>query len=410
MKKYILLTYAITNIGGSQIYTRNKAKYLKERGWDVDVYSYQDGNIYIDDLIEYKSGIIKELKYPVFYFTKGEIKRILKKKFSQLKNHSYSELIIETNSIGLATWGEYLAKYLNCKHIIYLLAEHYSSNQDTYNFLSFKNQRKELAAAHTETLQNLFSQYNHDLNNSELVSLRANCTNVVEDIYHPLINKINTEYITIGSIGRLEKPFLKSNLLELRKYFETNKEQKYNLILIGGSPKSSKCVNTYKKIFRDTNNVNLFITGYIYPIPLKLLQCVDVFISSAGSAYLSYKYGIPTISIDSQTYLPIGILGVSTFKSTFGTVENKKYNLFDLLDEILTNTNKYSGTGITKSTEKLDYSSHLDFIKNSNQNKAYYPLNNIKLKASDMIKKYILTIFGVKTLKFISVLRLKFAS
>ena len=38
MKKYIILTNSITNMGGGQMFAANKSLYLRERGWDVSIF------------------------------------------------------------------------------------------------------------------------------------------------------------------------------------------------------------------------------------------------------------------------------------------------------------------------------------------------------------------------------------
>ena len=408
MRKYIFFTYAVTKIGGSQIYIRNKVNYLKSIGWEVDVFSYQDGNIYIEQLVEFKKGINKELQFPIMYFANKKRKRIFEKLFSTDNIGNHDEVVIESNSPGLATWGEYLASVLKCRHIVYLISEDYQTNLSMYNFLSFKNRRKELAAAHIETLHNIFNRYSNNVENSVLVSLKANCTNVVEDVYHPLLENINSNYITIGSIGRLEKPFLKSVLLELKKYFELHNQNQYNLILIGGAPNLLKFQRIYSAIFENQDNVNLFITGYIYPIPYKLIKLVDVYISSAGSATLSNRYGRPTISIDSQSFAPIGILGESTLKSTFASPNNKAYNLIDLLDQILSNKNQYTNTGTAPSIGQIpEYSSHMEFVEGVLITPEYFKFENIKNNFIVFVKKIIINTFGITTFECLSHLKSK---
>ena len=61
MKKYVILTSSIIGIGGAQLYTRNKLNFLKERGWEVEVLSFSEGDIVFNELKEYEKSIVRAL-------------------------------------------------------------------------------------------------------------------------------------------------------------------------------------------------------------------------------------------------------------------------------------------------------------------------------------------------------------
>ena len=61
MKKYVFLTTSIRNVGGAQLYISRKLDYLKENGWDVDVFFYNDGKVVIPNLECFKDNCVNEL-------------------------------------------------------------------------------------------------------------------------------------------------------------------------------------------------------------------------------------------------------------------------------------------------------------------------------------------------------------
>jgi len=56
-KLYIMLSNGIVGMGGGQMYTKNKAVYMKSLGYDVQIYSGHQGIVLIKDLMEYQKYI-----------------------------------------------------------------------------------------------------------------------------------------------------------------------------------------------------------------------------------------------------------------------------------------------------------------------------------------------------------------
>ena len=120
MKKYIILTGSIIDVGGSQLYSKNKKKYLEEKGWDVSIYSFQRGQILIDELKGCSNNIIHNLKFSPNLFS-AKIKKKVIDEIIWEKN--YEEVVVESHSINLSLWGEMIAQKVNGKHVIVLVDE-----------------------------------------------------------------------------------------------------------------------------------------------------------------------------------------------------------------------------------------------------------------------------------------------
>ena len=103
MNTYIFLTFSIIGVGGSQIYTRNKALFLKEHGWNVIIVSALEGEILIEDLKLYESCIIPELRFKPHIYSKSVTETILKKISTEISTEG--DVIIESHSILLSLWG-----------------------------------------------------------------------------------------------------------------------------------------------------------------------------------------------------------------------------------------------------------------------------------------------------------------
>ena len=68
MKKYIIITPTINNMGGAQMYVRNKVLYCREEGWETLVIAGQGDNILIPELMEFKNSF-----YELNFHTEGVV-------------------------------------------------------------------------------------------------------------------------------------------------------------------------------------------------------------------------------------------------------------------------------------------------------------------------------------------------
>lgn len=297
---------SICDIGGSEQYVYNKLCYLKQNGYDVLIFSGLKRKILINDFKQYSEDIIPNLMYAPCFFTKRERKRVLERIVKKIKKN-YAGIYIETDGIDEAKWGELLARRLRCKSLIYNVQEKHNYTDLEIGFLKFKCRRNELFGINDKSVNLMLKD--SDPKYKSFV-FKAFCNNVVydcEDEYSRLLN-IKADY-TVGSIGRLEKECVPYMLDELLSFFKNNNSKTFNLVLVGGS--EPNVIKRIKRQFSVLNNVNLIITGTMYPIPRKLIQNIDVFVSTAGSANVSYFENKPTIKIHPISGKPCGVIGES---------------------------------------------------------------------------------------------------
>lgn len=322
MKKYIFVIMTICDIGGSEQYVYNKINYLKKLGYQTYIISAFKREIQIDAFKDYKEGIIPAVMYSPSFFTKKERNRTLNR-IIDLIGGGADECIVESDGIDEALWGEMLAERIHARHFIFNVQEIHNYTESQIDFLRFKHSRKELAGI---TLGSIGSM----LKDSSIIPtpemrFTAPCTNVVADCLSKHISLLKgNARLTIGSIGRLEKEFLIPILHEIKDFVSKNPQDLFNVVLIGGT-RQPRVIKQINRIFINTTNVNLIITGFLYPIPLSLLNKIDIFVSTAGSANVSYKAHRPTIKVHPVSGKIAGIMG-----NGFDAINSSMFDVSDL--------------------------------------------------------------------------------
>lgn len=391
-KLYIVLTQSIINIGGAEIYARNKYSYLRNAGWDCLVVSTRQGNIVIDDLKRFKTSIIKELRFGPYLYSPSQRKKLMKTLVSILPDTTiYDEVIVESHSLTLSLWGEMLSKEISAKHLAFLLEEHCDLDTQKYDFLKFKHNRGELAGINRQSLKLLFRPYG-ELPDDKSYYLLAHCTNSVEEIPDSKWDKIPDAQYNIGSIGRLEKPYLQSVIKDITEFVDEHPDSTFNIFFIGGETNGSAITNQIYSIFFNHRNVKVYITGFIYPIPLSLINRIDVFMSSAGSVRVSENAGRFTIAYDSNDLQPIGLYGYTTDNSLFRDSEPKTTGK-EWLDKILIEK-AFTPKSKPFVPFRPSFDAHMEFLDKGDGHPAYYDFPKWKLNMKDMARSMIIRLIG----------------
>lgn len=376
------------------MYARNKMNYLKNQGYNVNIFHCETGRrkIIIRDLLEYEKNSYLILNHPAYLFSIPKQEEVISSIYQQVPKQC-DELIIESLSIATATWGELIAEKLNAKNIVFLLSEYNSLRNDTiYEFFKFKLKRRELAGIQNKSISQLFCN-REKIDEKFSYQLDASCTNVVEDIPYPMMLQIPHSDFKIASIGRLNKLFLINILDDVISFIKEHDDKSFTIILIGGELHNSGAKKKIVQKFEKIKNVRLFFTGYIYPIPRELVLLPDIFISSAGSCTVSSSLGKLTISIDSNDHKPIGIMGKTTNNTLFRDNE-PIVSIKELLDDILIKKIYKSDIINLPDNPQVDFSEHLKFILNSDNSIAYFNINAVRLSLKDWIEKIALFLLG----------------
>lgn len=377
MKRYIFLTPAIGNMGGSQMFVSNKCKFLQDRGWKVDVFFYQDFDVVLENLKEYRSNFIKELCYPFYYLTKNIINNIIELLGNQVCNANYDEIVIETHLYHLAYWGEMLANKIGGIHILYLLEEKtYHLTKKEAEFFEYKLKRWECLNGYRKTLLRFMGEYYKKEYEAYIYEANPICSNVVAKIENRC-SFPKCDY-TVLSVGRLEKPYVKTMLNEIKIFTTKYSNVKFNVIFVGASVDGS--VEDYiKDLFVKVSNVNIILLGFLFPIPEDLIKQCDVGIAISNSVLVSAELGVPTISVDTQDYMALGVYGITT-TNRFLREQEPQISISDLLEDIYLNKIFYTLDDRTSGMENevdIALKVHLDFLEKGTHCKTYFDVMSI---------------------------------
>lgn len=417
MRYYVIFSSIIEGIGGSMIYQLNKLRYYKAKGYGVSLFHFDQNckNIEIEDLLQYKNNICKDFEIHPSLLSIKRRNNVIQYIKNIIDYDNQYELIIESDGFTTLFWGEYVASVLKAKHIVFILAENVIIREkSTFEFCYFKLQRKELFGISPLSTQTLFSKW-INLPIERASSLKAYCSNCLADIDYLSKHTIPKSDYVIGTIGRLDKPYLLPILKEIAKFVNTYSDYSFTILLIGGT-KDKRRLNSIQQLFRNNSNVNLYITGDLYPIPVELVKLANIYISKAGSAYVSKKLGIPTIKCGLQNSLPISIenYGDTPISEECNTI----INVQDVLKETLFK-GKYPKIEVNFDSEeenKVDFKEHYLAISLSNPNRDYYDVigkNRYNKYKMGLYKSFILlfgTSFYIKIRKFIMDVKFNFLS
>lgn len=366
MKAYVIVTLNLCAMHGANMYIYNKARFMKDQGWQVYVYSAEQGDILIRGLREYKKYQNTLLRFYPCCFTKKRIGGFLDQVERDIDSGNCSEVVVESSNIASAMWGELIAERLGCKHLTFIMQERFNFSAKEKEFVRFKLGRHELAGITGDSIKHMLP--GEEIAEDPSMRVKAFCNNTIDECEDVFSDRLDPEAVmTVGSIGRLEKPYVLPLLNELRRIFSDGR--RYNLVMIGGT-RANKQYQAIEDVFADMPNVNLIITGYLFPIPKTLVNNCDVFVSSAGSAIATYYQKRPTVNLNPNDGSIIGVLGL-TYQQGEYTIYSSNYELSELerfmrmamdeKDDILYKDIMADGDYERRMAE--EFSRHLGFLK-----------------------------------------------
>ncbi len=390
---YIIITGIANIICGGYIYYRNKKKYMEEQGWQVVVFPCNKGDIYIEDFKYLKGHEYPFLAtYPCAYSSRQR-RRLLELLVESLPEYSGTP-IVETGTDFTNYWGELLSERIHAKHFILFLDENNANvTVKELQFYSFKYKRGELACITDEAMYKLFRG---NLPGPKPYSLMAKCSNSVDEIRSDIISKIPNADFVIGSVGRLEKDFVKSVVSECAEFAQSMPNQKVALVFFGNGDETLK--QTIFQKLSPLKNMTVYITGYLYPLPVKALKKCNVFVSGAGSAAATAYLGFTTISVDVYTGKPSGI-EVDAACHQIGMKDQ-----FDSIHDFLTYIHEGGKLPAIKIYELSDiwqtvsesFDKHLEFVEQSTFEESYFPTGSMGLTPRNFLRKTVRTFLGLK--------------
>ena len=404
MRTYIIICGFADVIAGGPIYYANKVRYMEQFGWQVIVIPTNNGKkVLVQGMEKFLGPYVPFILDSPNEYNKKQ-REILIDYLESFVPKEREKTIIETGTDYTNYWGEALAERINAKHIVIFLDEQNPRvTKDVIDFYKFKYNRHELACITKPVMQNLFKGY-MTLDLKECYALRCDCTNVLDDYEHEINSLIPKSDYNIGYIGRLEKPFFSIIVDEFISFCKRNGRKKITVVFFGGAFEQ-KTVDALEDKFKSLSNVRIFVTGYLFPLPIAALRKMDVFVSGAGSARVAAKAGVLSVQVDMLSYEPLGIMLDYTFTNYKKCPIGNKIS--DYLDWILVHKEPKLplplGVNYKKDWDFVCecFEEHLKFIEQSSSEPAYYNLSKLGISLKQKMRKIFRSILGLKLYNFL---------
>ena len=377
-KIYIFVAHTIATIGGMEMYTAGRAKYLESCGWKVYVLSPEAANskTAIPSLSKYLKigGDCTFLLTPPYKFKRYEQEQMLNFMIQNLNlpDIANCKIIVESCSGARACWAELLAAILQAQHFFIASEEGYREKWQVYDeilpFMYFKLMRNEMVGS-DETIRRLFNGYKNVTGALVEIPNVIREQDAIQDVDYPTINQIEKLDWNICHIGRITKNFVIHFIIGVAELALRYPDKKINLMFVG---EVDPLKNVLMKTFENIDNVQLTALGMLVPIPRILFSKVDVVCAIAQSARFAANEGVLTIvgSTDNLEKTR-GVLGYDTNEQTFGS-GNFSYceALENVLVKRLYDDQKYSLPKLKPAEEY--YARFSTIFENANPNKEYY--------------------------------------
>ena len=303
-KIYVFFASSICNMGGQEQYLKNKTRRLFAEGFEVYLFSFREGRVLLDELQQFKKYVNPVLRLEPYLYKATDVEKCLNWIEGVVKPCSGDNIYVESNVAPQAEWGELFAQRVGGRHIIIDLQEVHNYATGLKTFLKYKYGRRELFGITKKSISLILgSEYNDERAMSSFI--HAECGGAIQEIEHPIVDKFRVKDINIGSLGRLDKSYVIPMIKDIVEFAKGHDNKSIGLLLIGGG--SKEIVKTIQNEIAKSKNISLFITGFLYPIPGKLIKKIDCFICTAGSAYATMRYGVPTVVYSMSSYKPLGI-------------------------------------------------------------------------------------------------------
>lgn len=336
-KIYIFFTVDIRLMGGIQLYTLSKSRYLVKQGFEVYMFfdGYATESCKIKGLEPYlKDEILGLRKLPYEYHSnlRNRLLKRMKKKIGDLSN---TEIIIESQDHTGAMWGELLGAVIHAKHMCFICNEdffgvnkHYS---DKLAFYSYKYDRKELYGISEKSIPNLLSRY-RKIDNGEECCFEAATDSPIEEVECDKLRYIGKSDWTIGYIGRIDKPYVPEIIDGVSQFALAYSDKTIQFVVVGDTTNYELL---FRKIRRERSNVKVIMLGTLFPIPKQIFSKLDALIAGAGCALYSAPFMKHIIIPDAGNYKSNGLLGYDTLSTLFAEDSLKQTDFASSLVDLL---------------------------------------------------------------------------
>lgn len=348
-KKYVLLTRGITGLSGNPRYVNFKCKYLKENGWDVVViWSHNIGNLELEHVKPFANNVIHELQFFPSWFNRFDQNKVVDKMMEIIG--SAGKIVIESNKLQLAAWGELLAKKLNVKHVSFITTEGICiNNKSSFDFYYAKLKRNEFFCISPSMVRKMFSKYLPEIEAEKYYWSASNGVEV-RDVSFPEFDNLPLADYTISHFGR-HKSYFPNMIKELGLFVNNHLNKRFNIFFLGDVGNEDDIKNGL-----NMDNVTLVFSPPLEIIPESFIKKSDIIIGTAGCAHIVQRNGGKVLSMCIDDNEPLGLLGCTTLDSNVrsGKYDNP-YSVSKWLEKTLIEGKHFETLADTHVSHSFDY-------------------------------------------------------
>lgn len=338
MKKYLILTFDVCNMGGGQLFVLRRAKHLKEKGFDVYIVVTFHNN-YFPLEHEFKGipiYVIPEMGAPSVKICNKRVNTIISNLIDRIGEGG--ELYIESHTLPTIEWGDLIAKEYGGRHLAYPLAEPMIS-QYRFNpglrIFEHKLCNGEFYGCNSTSLREIFGK---SIEANHYVNIGYDEKELYEDSY-PTIDycRDSNDYV-ISTVTRLDKTYVEPLVLSTANLAKKYSDTRFVLLIAGGSKTPGRedyLFSNFNNEKMNVPNLNIIYTGYIEKLGRDFFNMTDVFVGMGTASITAISQKCITINIDPLNNMKYasGIFGVDT--NNFAYSENGiKYSILEKLEEV----------------------------------------------------------------------------
>lgn len=380
-KIFIIITYDINVIGGTQMYTAGKANYLQKQGWQVFTFfpGSREGKSVIPSLMQYvqSGGGMWFLSAPPYKFRRYEQNFYLNDMLQRLNliSDKKYEIIIESHTSNFAYWAELLAAKIGARHFFICCNEVYRPTptmpdrnyEDNLDFFYFKWKRNEIVGS-GDSLKKLFHGYKNVTEPLFEIPPTVQEMDPIQDVAFPIERLTKLDW-NICHIGRSEKEYVPYVIEGVGELARRHPDKKINFIMVGNAASRQGLL---ERTFRGLQNIFVTLLGDMVPIPRILFSKVDVVCAISQSARFAANEGVLTITATANdSKRTPGVLGYDTEEQVYG---KGTFSYVEALENVLVKKlyvgKKYSLPKLRPADEY--YENFWTIVKNAATTKEYY--------------------------------------
>ncbi len=321
---YIIVTNSIYGLGGAQLLTLRKARFLRDKGWEVFIiYRRTMGEFKLkNEFGEFNTLFVPEFSYHFNFVSKRKLVKVLRQIDPFLDEIDKSSSFIESNDIVCAVWAEYLSSVYDIKHALYMLSEENMKRLFYYpykRYYNFKLQNNELWGCNSCGLEISFGQPLPQYSQN-FINVAFNDNEIPDCSSSPIeISNLKKDTIVISTLTRLEKTYLPILIDNIALMCKSRKDVNICFIIAGGSVdineenKIKQKANEYNK---NIDNIQIMVTGYITP-GKDFFSQTDVFVGMGTAAISALSQGCIVLPINPLTNKTPGVFGIETFNFAY---------------------------------------------------------------------------------------------